>query len=111
MSLPPQCTASIPHGNRFRQAFSAGRRSLPLRHASVPTGQSGLSGDIVHFLYSKRSGTPSVPLWAGFDALWAGLFSGERAIAWKLISLLVIFFYLFNSKGFKWVIVVLGGKL
>ena len=60
MSLPPQCTASIPHGNRFRQAFSPGRHSLPLRqasvpvgHTSVPTGQSGLSGDIVHFLYSK----------------------------------------------------------
>ena len=24
MSLPPQCRTSIPHGNRFRQAFSAG---------------------------------------------------------------------------------------
>jgi hypothetical protein len=67
--LPPQCTASIPHGNRFRQAFSAGRRSLPLRHASVPTGHAsvptgqaglcvGLSGDIVLFLYSERSGNP-----------------------------------------------------
>ena len=109
VSLPPQCTASIPCGNRFRQAFSAGRRSLPTGHASVPTGQAGLcvglSGDIVLFLYSERSGNP---LGRHFSS---GQGAGKQSVAWKLISLFPIFFYLFTVCGLEWCFVVLGGKL
>ena len=53
---------------------------------------------------------------SGLATLWAGIFSsrqgaGEQSVAWKLISLLVIFFYLFNVCGLEWCFVVLGGKL
>jgi len=66
---------------------------------------SGLSGDIVLFLYSERSGNP---LGRHFFEQ-AG--SSKQSVAWKLISLLVIFFYLFTVCGLEWCFVVLGGKL
>jgi len=74
----------------FRQAGALCLSGKPLCQLGIPLcllGSQVSQGTLFIFCTAKGSGTPSVPLWAGFDALWAGLFSGERAIAWKLISL------------------------